>query len=221
MDIEGLGDKLVEQLVDRRLVGTYGDLYRLQLDDLISLERMGEKSSQSLLEGIQASRKRGLARLLYGLAIRHVGARLASVLADHARSMQALQSASVEELGRIPEIGPVIAESVHSFLHDPQNLALIGELRQAGVEMETARPTRSTEQGPLAGKTLVATGTLKRYTRDEIHALIEKHGGRAATSVSSKTNYLVAGEDAGSKLEKARKLGVTILSEDDFEGLLR
>jgi len=220
MDIEGLGDKLVDQLVGEGLVRGYGDLYRLQQrqDQLLELERMGRKSVDNLLAGIEASKDRGLGRLLNALSIRHVGARVAAVLAQHFRSMDALMSADVEQLGEINEIGPIIAESVYDFLHSDFGSETIEDLRQLGVKMEST----ASVAGPrvLEGKTLVVTGTLTKYTRDEINELITRHGGRAASSVSKNTDYVVAGEKAGSKLTKAQKLGVPVLTEEDFETLL-
>ncbi|HUT78501.1 MAG TPA: NAD-dependent DNA ligase LigA [Polyangia bacterium] len=214
MDIEGLGDKLVDQLVGEGLVHDYGDLYRLSIDRLTGLERMGRKSSKNLLERIEASKDRGLARLLNALSIRHVGTRVAAVLAEHFGSMDEL-IANVERLSGINEIGPVIAESVYDFLAGKCGSGSIADLKALGVKMESAVPAAA---GPraLAGKTLVVTGTLRRYTRDEINELITRHGGRAASSVTKKTDYVVAGEKAGSKLAKARQLGVQVLSEDEF-----
>jgi DNA ligase (NAD+) len=221
MDIEGLGDKLVDQLVADGLVRSYGDLYRLSVDALMNLERMGRRSSEKLLEGLEASKQRGLARLLNGLAIRHVGARLATVLASHFGSMEALGAASEEELSDVHEVGDVIAKSVYQFLHSEYGEATIRELRELGINMEAPRlPTPPGGTGKLAGKTLVVTGTLSKYTRDEIEELITQHGGRASASVSKSTDYLVAGEKAGSKLKKAQSLGVAVLSEEDFEKLL-
>jgi len=219
MDIEGLGDKLVDQLVDSGLVRRYGDLYRLRLNQLIDLERMGRKSSENLLAGIEASKDRGLARLLNALAIRHVGVRVASVLVGRFRSMDALAAADVEELSRINEIGPVIAQSVYDWLHSQFGRATIEDLKRLGVSMEQAAAPRTART--LEGKTLVVTGTLQRYKRDEIEDVIARHGGRAASSVSKKTDYVVAGAEAGSKLAKARELGVRVLTEDEFEQLLR
>lgn len=219
MDIEGLGDKLVDQLVDTGLVRCYGDLYRLRLESLMQLERMGRKSSENLLAGIEASKGRGLARLLNALAIRHVGARVATVLAEHFGSMERLQAATVEELSSIHEIGPVIAQSVYQYLHSKFGRQTIEDLRSLGVSMTQAAAPRAAQT--LAGKTLVVTGTLQRYTREEIHEVIARHGGRAASSVSKNTDYVVAGAEAGSKLAKARQLGIRILTEDQFEQLLR
>jgi len=219
MDIEGLGDKLVDQLVAQGLVRGYGDLYRLKLAQLAGLERMGRKSSENLLAAIEASKNRGLARLLNGLAIRHVGARVAAVLAATFGSMDALMEASVDQLSATGEIGPIIAQSVHEYLHSKHGRQTIADLRRLGVMMEI-QAAAATGPRVLEGKTLVVTGTLANYTRDEIHELIERHGGRAASSVSKNTDYVVAGEKAGSKLDKAKKLGVPVISEDEFEDLL-
>jgi DNA ligase (NAD+) len=225
MDIEGLGDKLVEQLVGTGLVKGFGDLYRLDQKKLLDLERMGQKSAENLLGQIEASKDRGLARLLNALSIRHVGARVAAVLAEHFGSIDAIQNASVEELSAVEEIGPIIAQSVAEFVQSDFGRATIDDLRRAGVKME-AEQAAEAEAGPQAGprvlesKTLVVTGTMTRFTREEIHALIEQHGGRPASSVSKKTDYLVAGEKAGSKLAKAKKLGVPVLNEDELLEML-
>ena len=221
MDIEGLGDKLVDQLVAEGLVQGYGDLYRLSQDDLMKLERMGRRSSEKLLEGIAASKNRGLARLLNALAIRHVGVRLATVLAGHFGSMEALEAASEEDLAEVNEVGEIIAKSVYQYLHSEYGAATIRELGELGLNMEAPKLSKPRGgEGKLAGKTLVVTGTLTKYTRDEIEELIARHGGRAASSVSKNTDYLIAGEKAGSKLEKAQSLGVAVVSEDEFEKLL-
>ncbi len=219
MDIEGLGDKLVEQLVDASLVRNYGDLYRLTAEQLVGLDRMGQKSAENLLAGLAASRTRGLARLLNALAIRHVGARGAVVLANNFGSIDRLMAAEVGELSDVREIGPVIAQSVHEFLHSPLGEETIADLRTQGVVLEA--PRMADASGVLNGKTVVVTGTLQRYSRDQIESLITRHGGRAASSVSAKTNFLVAGEKAGSKLAKAQELGVRVLSEDEFDELLK
>ncbi len=220
MDIEGLGDKLVDQLVEQELVRSCGDLYRLDARTLARLERMGEKSAKNLVGGIETSKQRGLARVINALSIRHVGTRVAAVLAEHFRSMDALAAASADELSQINEIGPVIAQSVHEFLHSEAGRRLIEDLRSVGVKMEADQPAAEPGKRPLEGKTFVVTGTLQKYTRDEIHTLIERHGGRAASSVSKNTDYLVAGEKAGSKLSKAEQLGVPVLDEAGFDALL-
>jgi DNA ligase (NAD+) len=221
LDIEGLGDKLVEQLVGDRLVKRYGDLYRLTFDQLANLERMGKKSADNLLKQIEASKSRGLARLLNALSIRHVGNRVATVLAEHFGSIDAMQAASIDELSDVMEIGPVIAGSVHSFLHSEFGRHTISDLKHLGVDMTSPKKTKATTDGPLAGKTFVVTGTLEKYSREEIEELIEKLGGRAASSVSKKTDCLVAGAEAGSKLAKAQQLGVPVISEGEFEKLIQ
>jgi DNA ligase (NAD+) len=222
MDIEGLGTKLVGQLVEQELVTSYADLYRLTETDLIELDRMGAKSAQSLLANIEASKTRGLARLLNALSIRHVGTRVASILARHFGTMAAILEADVDELSAIDEVGPVIAQSVHEFLHTRAGEKAIADLAAMGLVMEEEKTEAggAAETGPLAGKTLVVTGTLEKYTRDEIEELIAKKGGRAASSVSKATDFVVAGEKAGSKSAKALKLGIRILSEADFEALI-
>jgi DNA ligase (NAD+) len=221
MDIEGLGDKLVEQLVRDGLVRSYGDLYRLTIDQLADLERMGKKSSENLLAGVAASKDRGLARLLNALSIRHVGARVATVLAQHFGTMRRLKAADVEELSRVPEIGPIIAQSVYDFLQSPFGRDVIEDLAAVGVSMETPESERVAEDGVLAGKTVVVTGTLAKYKRDEIEALIASQGGRPASSVSKKTDFVVVGENAGSKLAKAQELGVRVLTESEFESIIK
>ena len=223
MDIEGLGDKLVDQLVGAGLVLTYGDLYRLERrqDRLLNLERMGRRSVDNLLDGIEASKSRGLGRLLNALSIRHVGARVALVLAEKFGSIDALLAATVEQLSETNEIGPIIAQSVFDFLHGEHGRETIEDLRSVGVSMEAASSGETAGNGPLEDKTLVVTGSLTRYTRDEIEELIARHGGRAASSVSKKTDYVVAGEKAGGKLSKAKSLGVKIISEAEFERLLK
>ncbi|HEY5311010.1 MAG TPA: NAD-dependent DNA ligase LigA [Pirellulales bacterium] len=220
MDIEGLGDKLVDQLVEAGLVRDYADLYRLTDEQLTNLERMGRKSAEKLLAGIEASKTRGLARLLNALAIRHVGARVGTTLAEHFGSVEAMQPAQLDELAEVPEIGPIIARSVYDYLHSAEGQRELAELAAAGVHM-TGPKRPAAKLGALAGKTLVVTGTLTKYKRDEIEALIARHGGRAASSVSKKTDYVVAGENAGSKLEKAQQLGVAVLSEAEFDELLK
>ena len=218
MDIEGLGDKLVDQLVEAKLVRSYVDLYRLTLDQLMRLDRMGRKSSENLLEAIEASKDRGLARLLNALSIRHVGNRVATVLTEAFGSMDALMKARAEQLSETMEIGPIIAQAVHDYLHSDYGQRTIDELKKVGVKMSAPKAARASRV--LEGKTLVVTGALTKYTRDEIHELIARHGGHAASSVSKSTDYLVAGEKAGSKLDKAQSLGVPVLTEEQFERLL-
>jgi DNA ligase (NAD+) len=219
MDIEGLGDKLVEQLVRTGLVKQYADLYALEAAQLEPLERMGKKSAAALVEQIEQSKDRGLVRVLNALAIRHVGPRVATLLAGRFPTIEKLAAASEEELAAIPEIGPAIAASVHEWLASDYGRATIRGLREAGVRLDVPAAER-VEEGPLTGKTLVVTGTLERFTRQEAEAAIRLAGGRATGSVSKKTDYLVAGAEAGSKLDKATKLGVAVIDEAAFEKLL-
>jgi DNA ligase (NAD+) len=220
MDIEGLGDKLVEQLVAANLVSGVGDVYRLTLEQLTGLERMGQKSSENLLEGIANSKSRGLARLLNALSIRHVGVRVATVLAERFGDIDRLRGATVEQLSGTPEIGPIIAESVFEFLHSKFGQTVIDDLAAVGVDMTAPQTVAAVGDGKLTGKTVVVTGTLSKYKREEIEELIARHGGRATSSVSKTTDYLVAGEKAGTKLAKAQKLGITVLDEAAFDRLI-
>jgi DNA ligase (NAD+) len=182
---------------------------------------MGEKSSENLLSQIDASKERGLARLLNALSIRHVGARTAALLAEHFGTMEALQAASVEEISEVEEVGPIIAQSIYNFLHDKFGDAAIRELKELGVKMEVAEPPPGEQESDaLAGKTIVVTGTLENYSRPEIEELIRRHGGKAASSVSKKTDFVIAGDSAGSKLDKAKSLGVRVLSEKEFVAML-
>ncbi len=220
MDIEGLGDKLVDQLVTTGEVKRVGDLFRLTFDKLSKLERMGQKSLENLLAAIVAAKSRDLARLLNALSIRHVGARVAAVLAEQFGDIERLREATIEDLADTPEIGPTIAESVHAFLHSDFGRQTIDDLLGEGVDMTAPRTARAVGDGKLAGKTFVVTGTLASYSRDEVHDLIVKHGGRPTSSVSKNTDYVVAGEKPGSKVEKAQKLGVPVLDQAAFEKLL-
>ncbi len=229
MDIDGMGEKLVHQLADAGLLDCYSDIFRLheRRDDMLQLERMGKKKVDNVLAGIEASKSRGLARVLSGIGIRHVGATASRVLADHYKSIDALQSASEDDIrtfkvnGAESGIGPEIARSLHHFLHSEKGERVIDELRAAGVKLDVDQATTTGSSGAaLAGKTLVVTGTLERHSRKEIEDLIVAHGGKAGSSVSRSTDYLVAGEKAGSKLAKAEELGVAVISEAEFEDLL-
>ena len=219
MDIEGLGEKLSAQLLDEGLVTSLPDVYRLKdkQDQLLELERMGQKSLDNLLDGVEKSKSQPLWRLLTGLNIRHVGARNAQILSETFGEMDVLLQKSAEEIAAVDEIGPIIADSVYNFLHSDYGSQLIEDLRTLGLNFgEPVSKKPKAEGGILDGKTLVVTGTLNRFTRDEIHEFIKKHGGKATGSVSKKTDYLVVGADAGSKLAKAESLGVPTLSEDEF-----
>jgi DNA ligase (NAD+) len=219
MDIEGLGDKLVEQLVATGLVKDYADLYALTEPQLEPLERMGEKSAQALVAQIAASRGRGLVRVLNALGIRHVGPRVASLLCTRFPSLKQLRAASVDELSAVEEIGPVIAASVHEWLASGYGKRVVRGLEQAGVALDVPESERLGE-GPLTGKTLVVTGTLAGFSRQEAEEAIRRAGGRASGSVSKKTDYVVAGDEAGSKRDKATKLGVKVIDENEFRRLL-
>ncbi|HEY0429688.1 MAG TPA: NAD-dependent DNA ligase LigA [Pyrinomonadaceae bacterium] len=216
MDIEGLGDVLVEKLVDLGIVKTVADLYDLKLEQIAELDRMAEKSATNLINQIEASKTRGLQRLLYGIDIRHVGERYAKILANHYRNIDKLAAASVEELDAIHEIGLTVAESVFNFFQHPQNLEVIDRLKAAGVKTEIDGDSTANFDENFLGKTFVLTGRLEQFSRDEAARLIEERGGRVSSSVSKKTDYVVAGEDAGSKLTKAESFGVKVLNEDEF-----
>jgi DNA ligase (NAD+) len=218
MDIDGLGEALVNQLTERGLVQNVADLYRLTKDDLLKLERMGEKSAENVLGEIADSKKRPLERVIYGLGIRFVGERTAQFLAEHFGSLDAIMNATAEELEEVNEVGPRIAESIVEFFADEHNRNLVGDLKKAGLTFTGQKREKGTK---LAGKTFVLTGTLARHTRDEAKKMIEDAGGRVLGSVSKKTDYVVAGADAGSKLDKARELGVEVIGEEEMEKLLR
>lgn len=219
MDIEGLGEKLVDQLVDAGIVKTPVDLYRLGVLALANLERMGEKSAQNLLAAIHKSRNTTLARFIFALGIRNVGEATARDLARHFGKLDALLAADAEALQQVPDVGPIVAQSIVDFLSEPHNREVIEQLRAAGVHWEEGEPA-GTVSGALAGKTFVLTGTLPTLSRDEAKGLIEAQGGKVAGSVSKKTHYVVAGAEAGSKLDKAQALGIPILDEDGLRELL-
>jgi len=216
MDIEGLGDKLVDQLVDEGIVRTPADLYRLGLEKLAGLERMADKSAANVLEAIEKSKATTLARFVYALGIRNVGEVTARDLAAHFGTLDALMDASVEELQQAPDVGPVVAEAIASFMAERHNRGVIGELRAAGVHWPEGRGARAAPAGPFAGKIVVLTGTLASMTREEAKERIEAGGGRVTGSVSRRTDYVVAGAEAGSKLDRARELGVPVLDEEGF-----
>lgn len=218
MDIEGGGEVLVAQLVKAGLVRDVADLYRLKLPEVAALERMGEKSAANFLAGVEASRGRDLWRVLFGLGILHVGAGVAKAIARRFASLDELSRATVAELTEVEDVGEVIARSVESWFADPRNRELVRRLRHAGIDPHSSlyRPREAVPAGPLAGKTVVLTGTLSTLTREEATARIEALGGRVTSSVSRKTDYVVAGEEAGSKLDKARQLGLRVLDEAEF-----
>ena len=219
MDIEGLGDKLVEQLVDADLVRTPADLFHLDLATLQQLERMGRKSAENLLAAFERARHTTLQRFIYALGIRHVGETTARDLARHFGALDPLMRATEAELHEVPDVGPVVASSVARFFAEPHNAEVIAQLRAAGVEWKEGAPQRA-PAGRLAGKTFVLTGTMPTWTRDEAKSRIEAAGGKVAGSVSGKTDYVVAGEEAGSKLDKARALGLAVIDEEELKRLL-
>jgi DNA ligase (NAD+) len=218
MDIDGLGEKIVDQFVDKGLVKDVADLYALKEEEVAELERMAEKSAQNLLEEIEASKKNSLARLIYALGIQFVGERTGQLLAEHFSSLEELAAAKEEELEQVPEVGPKVAASIVEFFSEPSNRQLIKKLANAGVRPTTER--REVKSDKLAGKTFVFTGTLVNRTREEAGAIVQQHGGKVSGAVSNKTNYVVVGTDPGSKYDKAKELGVTILDESEFEKLL-
>ena len=216
MNIDGMGESLVTQLIDKGLVKNVADIYDLSKKDLLSLERFADKSTQNILEEIENSKNLPLQRVIYGLGIRMVGERTAQLLAEHFGSMEAIENASVEELQNVAEVGPKIAESIAEFFSNPANRKLVERLGKAGLAFKGQKKERGTK---LAGKTFVLTGTLARFTRDEAKKLIEDAGGTVTGSVSKKTHYVVAGTDAGSKLDKAKELGVPVIDENEMEKL--
>lgn len=221
MDIENLGVKIIDQLVDAGLVKSLPDLYKLTLDQLLELERMGELSAQNLLDGLEASKGRGLARVLSGLAIPHVGESVADLLAQTFLSIDALMDADAEKLSSINGVGEVMAEDIVAYFKNDAHRAVIDELRKLGLKLtEEARAKTTGAAGDLTGKTVVVTGSLTKYGRDEIEALIRQKGGKPAGSVSKNTSFVVAGEKAGSKLEKAKSLGVPVMTEDEFDAMV-
>lgn len=229
MDIDGMGGKVIEQLIDAGLIKSLGDVFRLRdrRSEVLNLERMGEKKADKLFAAIEACKDRGLARALASLGIRHVGSTASRILAEHYRTIDAMIEATEDDIasfqinGKESGIGPEIAKSLYSFLHSDTGQGVIAELREAGVVLDMPAAETSGSAGTsLAGKTLVVTGTLTKYSRSEIEELIVQHGGKASGSVSKSTDYLVAGEKAGSKLDKAQALGVPVITEDEFEALL-
>jgi DNA ligase (NAD+) len=221
MDIDGLGTALIEQLVGNGVVADVGDLYSLELEALAALDRLAGKSAANLLAGLEASKQRPFDRVLFALGIRHVGATVAQILARHFQSAEALSRATVEELEAVPEVGPAIARSVHAFFASPEVPPLLDRLGRQGLRLAMEGEASPATASFFTGKTVVLTGSLARYTREQAADLVQELGGRVASSVSRKTDLVVAGEAAGSKLDKARELGVPVVTEEDFVGHLR
>jgi DNA ligase (NAD+) len=217
LNVEGMGEKIVEQLVDEGLIKHYSDIFQLKVEDFLEVEGFAEKSSRNLHEAIQGASEPELYRLIFALGIRHVGERTAKTLAHHYGALDPLLKASEEELQGIHEIGPEVAKSLRTYFSDKEHQ---GEIRELLKWVSPKAPKRGTGKGILAGKTLVLTGTLPTLSRTDATRLIEEQGGRVSSSVSKKTDYVVAGEEAGSKLDKARELGVAVLDEEGLKKLL-
>ncbi len=219
MNIDGLGEKIIEQLVNQHLVNHFSDLYALREDQLATLDRMGATSAKKLVDAIQSSRHQGLARVLNAISIRHVGERTAMTLARKYRSMDTLQSATLESLAQTEDVGETIAKSIYEFFQSDEGREIIEQLRRSGVSLEVTDDEAEAVSQHFAGLTFVVTGTLSQ-PRETIHAIIESHGGKTSSSVSKKTSFLLAGEEAGSKLDKARSLGVRVISEEEFSKMI-
>jgi len=217
MDIEHLGDALIEQLIEAGLVKNFADLYKLRQSQLIELERMAQKSADNVIKAIEKSKTQPLWRLIAALGIRHIGSQSAQILAEHFGSLDALMSAGQQELAEIDQIGPKMAESVFEYFHKPENQAVIDELLAAGVKPKQPQMKRSDK---LVGKTIVVTGTLENFSRQQAEEAIRQAGGKASSSVSKKTDFVLAGREAGSKLDKAQKLGVKVINEKQFLDML-
>jgi DNA ligase (NAD+) len=217
MNIEGMGESLVNQLADRGLVKDIAEIYSLTLDKLLGLERIGPKSAANLIREIENSKRLPLERVILGLGIRFVGERTAELLAEHFGSMDAIMSASLDELQQVTEVGPRVGEAIVQFFAEPRNRELVERLRKAGLQFQGKKKERGTK---LAGKTFVLTGTLPTLSRDEAKKMLENAGGKVSSAVSKKTDYVVAGSDAGSKLDKAKELGVAVVDEDGMLQLL-
>jgi DNA ligase (NAD+) len=220
MDIEGLGEKLIDQLVEKKLVKSLADLYRLDVETLIGLERMGKKSADNLVQALESSKTRTLDRLITGLTIHHVGTRMAEIIAGRVKTIDQLRGMSLAELEGIPEVGPIVAASIYDYFQDPENQVLLDDLAAVGVHPEPLQPPEA-KGGKLvfANKTFVLTGTLPKRSRADAEVLIKERGGKVSGSVSKVTSYVLAGEEAGSKLEKAKKLGIPVIDEAEFERL--
>ena len=220
MNIDGLGISVIEQLVDKGYLKNIADIYYLKKEEIASLKKNGQKFAQNLIDAINESKNNDLERLICALGIRHIGTKAAKIIARRYGSMKELMNASIESLNLVDTIGGISAESIYEFFHQEQTIDLINKLEQAGVNMESHEDIEEHDDR-FAGKTFVLTGTLEKYSRDEASEIIEKFGGKTSSSVSKKTAYVLAGEEAGSKLTKAQDLGVTIISEQEFEEMIK
>lgn len=219
MDIEGLGENIILQLLDNKLISNIADIYNLKLEDIASLKKNGQKFAQNLKDSIETSKNNELYKLITALGIRHVGSKAAKTLAKRYKSIDELANASIEDLSMVEEIGPIVANSIRDFFTQEQTIDLIEKLKQAGVN--TIYESDKNEDLRFDGKTFVLTGSLENFTRDEASDIIEKYGGKVSSSVSKKTSYVLAGEEAGSKLTKAQSLGVQIISEAEFKDMIK
>ena len=213
------GENIIQQLLDRNLINNIADIYELNFEDIASLKKNGKKFAQNLIDSINISKQNDLYRLITALGIRHVGVKAAKVLSKTYENMDNLANASIEDLSQVDEVGPIVANSINEFFSQEQTKDLLKRLKDAGVNME--RQKEENEDDRFAGKTFVLTGSLEKYSREEASNIIEKFGGKTSSSVSKKTTYLLAGEDAGSKLTKAQSLGVQIISENEFEEMCK
>jgi DNA ligase (NAD+) len=218
MDMEGLGYKFIEQMIDKKIIQDQADLYFLKKDDVMKMDRMGDKLAENLLNAIDKSRNPSLINLIFALGIRNVGYHLAGVLAKNFRSIDNLAKQSVEDLTKVYEVGPIVAESIYNFFHNPKNLKILEKMKKGGVKFPTEKVV--TKETPITGKTFVLTGGLDSFTRDEATKIIEEMGGRVSSSVSKKTDFVVVGKDPGSKYDNALKLGVKTISEEEFRKLI-
>lgn len=214
MDIDGLGESIIAELIERGLIGNIADIYKLTFDDVASLKKNGKKFAQNMMDAIEESKHRELYRLINSLGIRHVGVKLAKTLTKYYRTMEQLMNSSYEELRLIDDVGEITAQTIYEFFRQEQTIDLIRKLKEAGLNMEVTEKTLSDSR--FEGKTFVLTGSLEHYSRDQASEIIEKFGGKTSSSVSKKTDYVLAGEEAGSKLKKAQELGVAIISEEEF-----
>ena len=214
MDIEGLGENIIGELIERKLISNIADIYKLTFDDIASLKKNGKKFAQNMMNAIEESKHKDLYCLISSLGIRHVGIKLAKTLTKYYKDIDDLMNSSYEELRMIDDVGAITARTIYEFFKQQQTIDLIEKLKQAGLNMKVIKAKHSNNK--FDGKTFVLTGSLKNYTREEATKLIEDFGGKTSSSDSKKTSYLIAGEDAGSKLRKAEELGVTIISEEEF-----